>query len=74
MKTVDPEVPDFASERFPLHKFAGMCIKSQYQRFFTVDSENLKYYKDKQNQNLQKALDLKDSEALLQQKASFYAD
>jgi hypothetical protein len=49
LKTVDPAVPDFASQRYALHKHAGVCIKSHYQRFFTVDSENLKYYQDKQN-------------------------
>jgi|TARA_B110000285_G_scaffold221754_1_gene275104 hypothetical protein len=44
LKTVHPEIPNFASERNPIHKFAGACIKTQYTRFFTVDQEHLKYY------------------------------
>ena len=37
LKTVNPEIPNFASERNPIHKFSGACIKTQYTRFFTVD-------------------------------------
>ena len=28
LKTVNPEIPNFASERNPIHKFAGACIKT----------------------------------------------
>ena len=28
LKTVHPEIPNFASERNPIHKFAGACIKT----------------------------------------------
>ena len=37
LKTINPEIPDYASKRNPLHKFAGTCIKSQLKRYFTVD-------------------------------------
>lgn len=69
--TIDPVAPDFALKRHALHKFAGMCIKSQLKRFFTVDQENLKYYEDASKQNVKKTLALKDAKAFLEEKSEF---
>ena len=71
MLTIDPVAPDFALKRHALHKFAGMCIKSQLKRFFTVDQENLKYYEDASKQNVKKTLALKDAKAFLEEKSEF---
>lgn len=71
LKTIHPEIPNFASDRHALHKVAGVCVKTQYTRFFTVDQENLKYYVDADASQVKKTLELKDSEAFIQKKASF---
>ena len=71
LKTVDPGIPDFAAKRNALHKFAGLCIKSKFKRFFTVDQESLKYYEDEKGATAKKALELKDAKAFIQEKSDF---
>ena len=71
LKTVDPGIPDFAAKRNALHKFAGMCIKSKFKRFFTVDQESLKDYEDEKGRTAKKTLELKDAKAFVQEKSDF---
>lgn len=71
LKTVDPEIPDFATARNALHKFSGVCIKTQYKRFFSVDAENFRYYMAAEDNAVQKYLKLLGSEAFLQSKTDF---
>ena len=75
LKTIDPEIPDFASRRNALHKFAGFgCNKKQYLRYFTVDQErkSLTYYKQEKDADFKKSLELKDSKAFIEARDDFY--
>jgi len=74
LKTIDPEIPDFASRRNALHKFAGVCNKKQYLRFFTVDQErkHLTYYKQEKDRDFKKSMELKDSKAFIEARDDFY--
>lgn len=40
-----------------------------YSRFFTVDSQNFKYYVGEKDPKLKKALELKDAQAFMQEKS-----
>jgi hypothetical protein len=54
-----------------VHKFAGICIKSRYQRYFTVDKQALQYFEHEKDPHAKKSLELRDSNAFLEEKTAF---
>jgi len=66
--TDDPPVPDFAMERHVYHKFAGMCFKKEYERYFIANKEHFKYYQHVRDQYTHKTMDIAGSYAFVETK------
>lgn len=73
MKTVNPDVPNFAEEKQLLIKFGGfMCFAKNHERSFTMDQSNLQYFAS-DIKKPKKSLPIQGSEAFIQNKDEFEA-